>query len=290
VPRAIWTGTISFGLVNVPVRMYSAVKEHDLHFHFVHEKDGSRIGYEKICKLEEKPVPDDEIVKAYEFEKGEYVYMEDEDFEAVRVEGYRTIEIEDFVPYDEIDPIFFEKTYFLGPQEGGEKVYALLCKAMDEAGLAAVARYVMRDRENLGCLRIRDGVITLEKMYFADEIRPVDELKPGKVKVDARELEMATQLIDRFSGSWEPDKYEDTYQARLLEIVEAKRKGKKIHVEPVVEAEQPDDLMAALRASLEAAQSRRASSGKKSGSSSSRKNGSSRKPSSRSKAKAGSRK
>lgn len=286
-PRAIWTGTISFGLVNVPVRMVSAVQENDLRFHLVHAKDGSRIGYEKICKVEERPVPDDEIVKAFEIEKGEYVYMADEDFEAARVEGLRTIEIEDFVPYDQIDPIFFEKTYYLAPQEGSEKVYALLCRAMEESGLAGVARYVMRERENLGCLRIRNGVITLEKMYFADEIRPTDELAPGKVKVDARELEMATQLIDRFSGTWEPDKYEDTYRQRLLEIVEAKREGKEVHVEPAVASEQPDDLMAALRASLEAAQARRGGETRRSTAS---RSGSSRRSSPRAKAKARSRK
>ena len=281
-PRALWTGAISFGLVNVPVRMYGAVEEKDLRFHYVHEKDGSRIGYEKICKLEEKPVPDDEIVKAYEYKKGEYVFMEDEDFEAAKVDGLRTIEIQDFVPYDEIDPIFFEKTYYLGPQDGAEKVYALLCKAMDESGLAGVARYVMRDRESLGCLRIREGVITLEKMYFADEIRPVDDLKPGRVRVDANELEMATQLIDRFSGKWRPEKYEDSYRQRLLEVVKAKRKGKEVHVEPAEKQEEPEDLMAALRASLDAAQSRRRRP------SSSRRNGSGRK-SSRAKTKARSR-
>jgi DNA end-binding protein Ku len=284
-PRALWTGAISFGLVNVPVRMYSAVQEQDLRFHFVHEKDGSRIGYVKVCKAEEKPVPDDEIVKAYEFKKGEYVFMEDEDFEAAKVDGLRTIEIEDFVPYDDIDPIYFEKTYFLGPQDGSEKVYALLAKAMTESGLAGIARYVMRDRENLGCLRIRDGVITLERMYFADEIRPSDELKPGRVKVDAKELEMAEQLIERFSGSWKPDKYEDTYRERLLEIVKAKRKGKEIHAEPAVEHEEPADLMDALRASLEAAQGRRSSGGTRRSPSRSG-GGSSRRSSSRGKAKA----
>jgi DNA end-binding protein Ku len=285
-PRAIWTGTIAFGLVNVPVRMYSAVKEKDLRFHFVHEPDGSRIGYEKICKAEEKPVPDDEIVKAFEIEKGEYVYMDDEDFEAARPEGLRTIDIQDFVPYDDIDPIFFERTYYLGPQDGGEKVYALLARAMSEAGLAGIARYVMRDRENLGCLRIRDGVITLEKLFFADEIRPADELKPTGVRVDKRELEMAAQLIDRFSSTWDPEKYDDEYRKRLLEVVEAKRAGKEIHVEPVAEEAQPDDLMAALRASLESAQAKRSSSSSRSRSS---RSGSSRRPS-RSKAKSGSRK
>src|SRR5919202_3347388 len=172
--RAIWTGAISFGLVNAPVRMYSAIDEHDLHFNYVHEPDSSRIGYQKVCKAEGKPVPDDEIVKAFEYEKGEYVYMRDEDFEAAAAENHRTIDIRDFVPHDQIDPIYFERTYYLGPDENAEKVYALLLQAMERSGLAAVAKYVMRDRQNLGCLRVREGVITLEQMYFADEIRPLD--------------------------------------------------------------------------------------------------------------------
>src|SRR5919199_3419257 len=192
-PRAIWTGAISFGLVNVPVRMYSAISEHALHFNYSHEPDSSRIGYQKICKLEEKPVPEDEIVKAFEYEKGEYVFMTDEDFEAARAEGYKTIDITDFVPYEQIDPIYFARTYYLGPQEGGEKVYSLLTRAMEESGLAAVAKFVMRDRQNLGCLRVRDGVITLEQLYFADEIRELDEIKPANGKVSKEELAMAQQ-------------------------------------------------------------------------------------------------
>jgi len=131
-PRAIWTGSISFGLVNVPVRLYSAISEHKLHFHLVHEPDQSPIGYQKVCKLEDKPVPDDEVVKAFEFEPGEYVLMEDEDFEAARAEGYRTIEITDFVPYEQVDPIYFARTYYLGPEEGGGKVYSLLLRGLVE--------------------------------------------------------------------------------------------------------------------------------------------------------------
>src|SRR5687767_7354224 len=160
-PRAIWSGTISFGLVSVPVRMYSAIDESDLRFHLVHEPDGGRIGYQKICKAEDEPVPDDEIVKAYEAAKDELVVLTDEDFAAVKAEGIKTIDISDFVPYEEIDPIYFERTYYLGPAEGGEKVYSLLRKAMEETGLAAIGKYVMRDKQHLGCLRIRDGVITL---------------------------------------------------------------------------------------------------------------------------------
>ena len=256
-PRAIWTGAVSFGLVNVPVRMYSAIDTNDLEFELVHEKDGGRIGYQKYCKLDENLVPDDEIVKGYEVRKGKVVYVTDEDFAAAKVEGYRAIGIEAFVPYDDIDPIFFERTYYLGPEKGAEKVYALLRKAMEESGLAAVARYVMRNREHLGCLRVRERVITLEKMYFADEIRPIDEIAPRNVTVGKAELGMAADLIDRFTTTWKPDRYVDTYRARLLDVIRAKGKGKEVSVEEAAEPEAPEDLVEALRASVEAAKRRR---------------------------------
>jgi DNA end-binding protein Ku len=263
-PRAIWTGSISFGLVNVPVRMYSATEEKDLHFNYVHEPDGSRIGYQKFCKEEERPVPDEEIVKAFEIEKGEWVYMTDEDFEAAAPEAHRTIDIRDFVPYEDIDPIYFERTYLLGPQENGEKIYALLVRAMEDSGLAAIAKYVMRDKQHLGCLRVRDDVATLEKMFFADEIRPLDKIKPARVKVDERELEMAAKLIESYSGSFEPEKYDDTYRDALCEVIRAKRKGKQ-PPRPAPSEERPTDLMAALRASLEATGGRRGASNGSSG-------------------------
>ena len=257
-PRAIWSGTISFGLVNVPVRMFSAVSERDLHFNLLHEPDDGHIGYQKICKAEDKPVPDDEIVKAFELKKGEFVVLSDEDFEAVEAEaGARTIEITDFVPYDDIDPIYFERTYYLGAQDGSEKVYALLRQAMEQSGLAAVARFVMRDKQHLGVLRVREGAITLERMYFADEIRPVDDVAPGKVKVDKRELEMAASLIEQFSGEWEPERYEDDYRKRLLERIRAKRKGKTVTPPETEAEEEPADLLAALRASVESAKGSR---------------------------------
>jgi len=251
-PRALWTGSISFGLVNVPVRLYSAISEHKLHFHFVHEKDDSPIGYQKICKLEEKPVPDKEIVKAFEHRKGEYVYMTDEDFQAARVEGYKTIDITDFVPYEQIDPIYFAHTYYVGPQDGSEKVYSLLVKAMEDSELAGIAKFVMRDRQYLGALRVRDGTIVLEQLHFADEVRPVKGLTPKRQRVDKRELEMARQLIDSFAGDWRPDKYDDTYRDALRAVIEAKRKGKEVHVAAEAEEERPTDLLAALRASVEA--------------------------------------
>jgi DNA end-binding protein Ku len=246
------------------VRMYSATEEKDLHFNYVHEPDGSRIGYQKFCKEEERPVPDEEIVKAFEIEKGEWVYMTDEDFEAAAPEAHRTIDIRDFVPYEDIDPIYFERTYLLGPQENGEKIYALLVRALEDSGLAAIAKYVMRDKQHLGCLRVRDGVATLEKMFFADEIRPLDKIKPARVKVDERELEMAAKLIESYSGSFEPEKYDDTYRDALCEVIRAKRKGKE-PPRPAPSQERPTDLMAALRASLEATGGRRGASNGSSG-------------------------
>jgi DNA end-binding protein Ku len=259
-PRALWTGSVTFGLVNVPVRLFSAVSEHKLHFRLVHEPDESPIGYQKICKLEEKPVPDSEIVKAFEYRKGEYVHMDDEDFEAARVEGYRTIDITDFVPSDQIDPIYFAHTYYVAPQDGSEKVYALLVRAMERSELAAIAKFVMRDRQYLGALRVREGTIALEQLYFADEVRPVDEIRPKRQRVDKRELELAEQLIDSFGGDWEPEKYRDTYRDALCEVIEAKRKGKDVHVAAEPEEERPTDLLEALRRSVEASKGGRRSS------------------------------
>jgi DNA end-binding protein Ku len=263
-PRAIWSGTISFGLVNVPVRMFSAIEEHKLHFHYLHTKDDSPIGYEKYCKKEDKPVPEDEIGKAFEVSKGKYVYLDEDDLEAAKVEGYRTIELTDFVPYEEIDPIYFEKTYYLGPNDGGEKVYALLAKAMESSGLAGIGTYVMRDREHLGCIRVLDGVLTLERLFFADEVRPAKGIKPSRVSVSKQELEMAEQLIDRFSGRFRPEKYKDTYTDALKKIVRAKQRGKQVEVAPEREEPEVPDLIEALRASLETSKKSRGGSTRKS--------------------------
>src|SRR3954452_3828483 len=269
-PRAIWSGTISFGLVSVPVKMFSAVSEHKLHFSLLHRKDNSPIGYQKVCKKEGKPVDDDEIVKAYELSKGEFVEVEDEDFEAAAAEGGHAFDIAQFVEVGEIDPIFFEQTYYLAPADGGEKVYTLLVRAMEDAGLAAIGTFVMREREHLGCLRIRDGVILLERLYFADEIRDSDELKPSRARVSKDELEMAAALIDRFKGTFDPSKYEDTYTDKLLDVIKRKAKGETVTVEAEAPAEEETpDLMAALRASIDAHSSTR---GKSRSSGSKRKN------------------
>jgi DNA end-binding protein Ku len=234
--------------------MYSAIDEHDLELHLVHEKDGSPIGYRKVCKKEDEEVPADEIVKAYEASDGELVYLTDADFRAAEEDTYRTIEILDFVPHDEIDPIVFQRTYYLGPAEGAEKVYALLVKAMEDSELSAVARYVFRDRQQLGTLRVRDGVITLENMYFADEIRPTEDIVPAKrPRVAKRELEMAATLIERFTSSFDHSKYEDEYQARLRAVVRQKQKGQEVHAPAQEKRDAPGDLLEALRASVDAA-------------------------------------
>jgi DNA end-binding protein Ku len=253
-PRAIWTGSISFGLVNVPVRVYTAVHEHKLHFHLVHEKDDGPIGYQKICKLEDKPVDDDEIVKAFEYAKGKFVPLTDEDFAAVKVEGQHTIDLEDFVPYEQIDPTFFAHTYLVGPESGAERPYGLLVRAMEESGLAGIGKFVLRSRQYLGCLRVRDGVLTLEQMYFADEVDPPKKIAPDtKPKVVKRELDMALSLIKSLSGDWKPKQYSDTYHDALAKVIEQKRKGHPVREVAEPEEEETPDLMEALRLSVERA-------------------------------------
>ena len=252
-PRAIWSGSIAFGLVNAPVRLYSAIDEHDLDLHLVHVKDGSRIGYLKVCKAEGEPVPDDEIAKGFET-GGKVVLLENEDFEAARGEGTKTIEILDFVPHEQIDPVYFERTYYLGPEAGAEKVYRLLVEAMEEAELSAVVDFFFRDRAQLACLRVRDGVLLLEKMYYGDEIRPHEDVRPdARGKLDEKELDLALTLIERFKGEFDPSRYRDTYRERLLEVVRRKQKGEAIEAPAAEEEDAPTDLLAALRASVEQA-------------------------------------
>jgi DNA end-binding protein Ku len=262
-PRAIWTGSISFGLVNAPVRMYTATSEKTLRFNQLHQTDGGRIGYQKVCKVDNEVVPADEIVRAYDVGGGEFVEVTDEDFASAAEASHRVITIHDFVPADQIDPIYFEKTYYLGPQDGaGEAIYALLAQAMEQSGLSAVATYVHHDREHLGCLRIRDGVITLERMYFADEIRAPEGLAPAADKVDKRQLAMANDLIKAYTGDFDPTQYTDTYRERLLAVIEAKRSGQTVTAKAAEKTTAPPDLMAALTASLDQARDTRAAKSK----------------------------
>jgi DNA end-binding protein Ku len=277
-PRAVWSGTVAFGLVTVPVRLYPAVRERTLRFRLLHEPDSSPIGYEKVCKAEGKPVPDDEVTKAYEVRKGEFVPLEDEDFEAAQAQGDHAIQISDFVPLEEIDPVYFAHTYYVGPEEGAERAYALLARAMDESELAAIATFVMRSREHLAALRVHDGAILLEQLHFADEIRPPDEIRPRRTKVDQRELKMAGEMIDSLRTSFEPKHYRDTYREALLKVIKAKQKGevREAPAEEAREEEPTTDLLEALRASVEASKKR--ASGRRKASPGSRRSGGSRRP------------
>jgi DNA end-binding protein Ku len=251
--RAIWKGSISFGLVNVPVSMYAAVSEQDLHFHMIHTKDESPIGYQKVCKREDKPVPDGQIARAYELEDGSYVVMEDSDFEAAKADGYHAITVLDFVDRTHIDPIYFERTFYLGPQDDGaaSHVYQLLAEAMEQSGLSAICSYIFHNREHLGCLRVRDGVLLLEKMYFADEIRDPGDARPGRrQKLSRDELETARRLIDAMTRKFNPKKYEDSYRASLMKVIKRKAKGEKITVPKPEQPTEVPDLLEALQASL----------------------------------------
>ena len=260
-PRALWSGSISFGLVNVPVRLYSATRDHKAHFHYVHAPDSSPIGYQKVCKAEGKPVEDDEVVKAFEVSKGEYVVVDDEDFERARGERERIIEILDFVPAEEIDPIYFAKTYYLGAAEGGEKVYSMFHRALADSDLTAVAKFELRDRQHLGGLRVHGKVLALEQLYFADEVLPTGEIEVAAVRVGKEELALARQLIEGNATVWKPERYRDTYEQELRKAIEDKRKSGEAREAPAAadegEGAEVHDLMAALRASVEQSSKRR---------------------------------
>jgi DNA end-binding protein Ku len=234
--------------------MYTAISEHNVHFHLLHAKNGGRIHYKKVSGAKEHEVPDDEIVKGYEVSEDEYVTLSDDELAAARIESDKVIEIHDFVPLDEIDPIVFERTYYLGPAEGAERVYTLLAAALESSKLVGIATFVFHDRDQLACLRVKDGALLLERMYFADEIRDGDGILPGrKPAVDKRQLKLAVDLIERMQGSFDHGKYADHYRDRLMAIIKKKRKGETIKAPDVEERKAPTDLMAALEASLEAA-------------------------------------
>ena len=240
----------------MPVRVYSAVHEHKLQFHLVHEKDDGPIGYEKVCKLEDKPVGNDEIVKAFEYKKGELVHLTDEDFEAVQVEGQHTIDLEDFVPYEDIDPTFFAHTYLVGPQDGAEKTYALLVRAMEESGLAGIGKFVMRNRQYLGCLRVRDRTLTLEQLLLRRRGRSAvrDRARAGcRRSASASSTWRSTSSrASRASGS--PRSTRTPTRDALRALVKAKLNGKDIHRAPEAKEDEVPDLMEALRRSVEQAE------------------------------------
>jgi DNA end-binding protein Ku len=254
VPNAIWTGTIGFGLVTVPVRLVTATRSKDVRFHQLDEGTGSRIRYRRIAEATGDEVPNEQIVKGYEVSPGQYVLVEPEELDAIAPKASRTIEIEDFVDLAQIDPIFFENPYYLVPDKGAAKPYRLLLEAMTELQKVAIGRLVMRGKEHLVAVRPLDGLLCVETMRYADEVVPeerVEGLPEADVEPTKRELDMARQLVEALSGDFEPDKYHDEYREQLMELIEKKAAGEEIVAEPLVEEPaKVVDLMAALEASL----------------------------------------
>jgi DNA end-binding protein Ku len=252
--RAIWSGAISFGLVNIPVKLYSAVSKKTVRFHQIDAESGARVRQKRVGPDDEE-IPYDQIVKGYEIGPDRYVTITSEELDALAPEKTRTIDIEDFVDLEEIDPIYYDHPYYLAPDTGASKAYQLLVDAMEDAGKVAIARVVIRSKEQLVAIRPREGTLAMETMLFADEVVPTDTLEElgtdGEVKTTDRELTMARQLIDSLSSDFEPEKYHDEYRERVLDLIERKAQGETIVIEePTAEPEQVPDLMAALEASI----------------------------------------
>jgi DNA end-binding protein Ku len=257
--RAIWSGTISFGLLNVPVKLYSAVARRGISLREIRESDGARIKHRRVADGTDEEVPYGEIVKAFEITPDRYVPLSKDEMAAFAPEKTRAIEVRDFVDLEQIDPIYFDSPYYLAPAEGAEKAYSLLAKAMEESGKVAIARFVFRNKEHLAALRASDGVLTLTTMRFADEVIPPSDLEDvlpdGKQKVAEREVEMAEQLIESLTTEFDPGAYRDEYREQLLALIERKAEGKDVLTAPETEEPQPTsapDLMAALEESIAA--------------------------------------
>jgi DNA end-binding protein Ku len=262
-PRAIWSGTISFGLLNVPVKLYSAVARRSISLREIRESDGARIRHRRVAEGTDEEVPYGEIVKAFELTPDRYVPLSKDEMTALAPEKTRAIEVQDFVDLDQIDPIYFDSPYYLGPADGAEKAYSLLAKALQESGKVAIARFVFRNKEHLAALRANDGVLTLTTMRFADEVVPPSDLEDvlpsGKPKVAKQEVEMAEQLIDSLTTEFDPSAYRDEYREELLSLIERKAEGKDVLTAPATEEAKPTaapDLMAALEESIAAVKDR----------------------------------
>jgi len=254
--RAIWKGTISFGLVNIPIALYPATRKEELRFRLLRKDDLSPVNYKRVAEKDGKEVPWDEIVKGYEYEKGKYVVLREEDFQRVDLEATQTVDIQDFVDIDEIDPMFFYKPYYLEPQKGGDKAYALLRDSLQESKKVGIAKVVIKTRQYLAGVKPEDGALVLELMHFAEELADPEKLHvPKKVEVGKREMDMATALIDSMSSKWNPEKYRDDYREALMQVIEEKVEagGKEIEEKPK-KAPKPTkviDLVEVLQKSLE---------------------------------------
>jgi len=253
----MWKGVISFGLVSIPIRVFPATEEKTLRFNQLHDKDGGRIKYQRVCSVCGEEVSFEHIVKGYEYEKDRYVVLSDEDFDAVPLESSRAIDIQQFVDLTEIDPILYKKSYYLVPEETGVKAYTLLREAMAGDGKVGIAKVSFRDKEHLAALRFKDNVFVLETMFWPDEIREAEfEELDKSVKLRPQEVQMAQTLIENLTEDWNPEQYRDEYREALLGIVEKKAAGEEIVVLEPAEEAKVVDLMEALKASVEAAKKR----------------------------------
>jgi DNA end-binding protein Ku len=256
--RSIWRGAITFGLISIPIKLYTAVGregEERIDTHLLHAKDGERVRYDRVCEKGHRDLDWSEIVKGYEYQKGKWVELTDEDLEALDLPSMHTIDVQSFAPAEQIDPIYFDSTYYVVPDEAGTKAYRLMTRAMEEEGLVGVAKVAIREREHLSTLRVSDGVMVLETMHWPEEVREpsFDELK-GRASVQDRERRMARQLIQQLAQDFDPSRFKDEYHAALKKLIRKKVKG-----EDIVRPEAPEepstvmDLMEALRASVDAA-------------------------------------
>ena len=260
--RAIWKGSISFGLVNIPIALYPATRREELKFRLLRKSDLSPVNYKRVAEKDGKEVPWDQIVKGYEYENGKYVVLKDEDFERVDLEATQTVDIQDFVDQQEIDPMFFYKPYYLEPQKGGDKAYALLRDALKNSKKVGIAKVVIKTRQYLAGVKPEDGALVLELMHFADELADPEKLHlPKKVEMGKREMTMAKSLIDSMASKWNPEKYHDDYREALMEVIEEKVEagGKEIE-EKTRKAPKPTkviDLVSVLQRSLEQTDAKR---------------------------------
>ena len=258
-PRSIWNGVITFGMVSIPVGLTTAVQEKDISFHQLHKKCGSRVKYQKWCPHDEEVVGNDEIVRGYEYSKGAYVIMTEEDFEDVPVPTKHTIQVVAFVKAEEIDPVYYDTTYYLEADEAGKKPFALLMKAIRSKGVLPLGKIALRNKESLCIVREgADGGVMLETLFFPDEIRKASDQGLENVKVDEKELKMATSLIEMLEESFDPAQYKDEYRAALLKRIEDKVAGKEVQHAPEAAPAKVVDLMEALKRSLEEAKKKKA--------------------------------
>jgi DNA end-binding protein Ku len=254
VARAIWKGAISFGLVNIPIELHTAVRDTRPHFRMLHAKDKSPVRFERVCIRDGHPVAWEDLVKGFEYAKGRFVVLSKEDFRAAAVEKTRTIDIIDFVRSEDIDDRFFETPYYLTPSTGGDRAYALLREAIRESGRVGVAKFILRDTQHLAAVEVIDDALVLSIMRFADELVDQSQLKfPPSKDIRKAELDMAKSLVNSLASDWDPSKYTDEYRTNLMRIIEGKTKGKEVTLEAPEEPRQAEvvDLMERLRRSLE---------------------------------------